>query len=165
MANSVLAITPAEFAKLQKALPGKTAAEKLVKENFTFTAENRAMLKQLVEVLECFAFMTDELQSNRVNISRVIPGYQHIVDVLTKHATAKDGATRELANNILVGFKERFDKFIDQDYLVFGTFLDCNFGLESFEGSKHSDVRKRLIRILKNTTSSNLPTKTKTLSF
>ncbi len=45
---------------------------------FSLSATEREMLEELKEILEAFEFVTDELESNRINISRVYPGITFI---------------------------------------------------------------------------------------
>jgi hypothetical protein len=54
------------------------ATQKEVREKFSINDYEREMWNELQIVLEWFEFVTDELQSNKINISRVRPCYEFI---------------------------------------------------------------------------------------
>jgi hypothetical protein len=60
------------------------------------------MLEEIKYILEAFEFFTDELQGNRVNISRVYPGV-----IFLKEKLKPDGAfyTKNLRKNLLESLK------------------------------------------------------------
>ena len=71
---SVLRLTPSEFKKIRNEMPSSTTKQKETIKKFDLSAKERAMLEELIRILEAFEFFTDELQSNSINISRVYPG-------------------------------------------------------------------------------------------
>ena len=73
MIRSVLELSPEDMKTIRSKLPAKTAEQREVKRKFDITSVERDMLEELKEVLEMFEFVTDELQSNKINISRVYP--------------------------------------------------------------------------------------------
>ncbi len=56
--------------------------QKAIKRNFDITTVEREMLSELKQLLEMFEFVTDELQSNRINISRVYSCIQYLLNNL-----------------------------------------------------------------------------------
>jgi hypothetical protein len=73
MIRSVLNLSPEDMKTIRNNMPSKTADQKAIKRNFDITTVEREMLSELKQLLEMFEFVTDELQSNRINISRVYP--------------------------------------------------------------------------------------------
>jgi len=74
MIRSALKLSPDDFKKIRNEMPTRNAKEREVRDKFHLKSNERAMLEELKEILEAFEFITDELQSNLVNISRVYPG-------------------------------------------------------------------------------------------
>jgi hypothetical protein len=156
MCISVDEISVEEFNELNAALPTRTQQEKDVKKKFKLTTTQRAMIKELIVILKPFQFMTNELQSNRVNISRVIPGYRHIKTVLENKASLKYKPvhriyTNELADSLLAAVDKRFGKVYSTDHFVLGTLLDCNFGIKSFPQNERANALSILKTHLHNT--------------
>jgi hypothetical protein len=73
MGLSVLGLTEADFKRIRAAMNGKSAKEQEAKRKFALSPRERDMLTELVELLKKFEFWTDELQTNDVSISRVLP--------------------------------------------------------------------------------------------
>ncbi len=71
MVRSVLKLTPADFLAIQKSLPKTSRKQKELKANFELSSTERAILKELVELLEGFEFVTNQLQGDGVSISKV----------------------------------------------------------------------------------------------
>jgi hypothetical protein len=69
MIRSVLNHSPEDMKTIGNNMPRKTNVQKAVKRNFDITTVEREMLTELRVVLEMFEFVTDEFQSNRINIS------------------------------------------------------------------------------------------------
>lgn len=77
MIRSVLRLTPEHFKKIRTSMIAKLKGSGDFKKretirNFTLSDEERRMLTELVELLECFEFVTNQLQTNKVSISKVI---------------------------------------------------------------------------------------------
>ena len=51
----------------------KTVEQRKIREKLCVKTVERGMLEELKVVLEAFEFVTDELQSNKINISRLYP--------------------------------------------------------------------------------------------
>jgi hypothetical protein len=62
--------------------------QKEVKNNFSISDDERAMLEELNDVLEMFEFATDELQTNKISISRLFPFLNYL-----KQALSREGFT------------------------------------------------------------------------
>lgn len=73
MIRSVLKLTPEDIKSIQGSMPAQNAKQKEIKKKFCLTSTERDMLSELKDLLEMFEFVTDELQSNKINISRVYP--------------------------------------------------------------------------------------------
>ena len=73
MIRSVLKLTPEEMKVIRDQMPNKTSEQKEIRRKFDLSYVEREMLCELQAVLEMFEFVTDEFQSNKINISRVYP--------------------------------------------------------------------------------------------
>ena len=67
-----------------------------VRRKFDLSSKERDMLEELKNILEAFEFFTDELQRNRVNISRVYLGV-----IFLKEKLKPDGAIYILFSLVL----------------------------------------------------------------
>ena len=70
--RSVLLIPTKEFLAIQKAMPQTSEKQKVARKNYILFREERAKLEELQKLLELFEWVTNEFQSNRINISRYI---------------------------------------------------------------------------------------------
>jgi len=59
--------------KFESQCPNDNTAQRAAKEKFNLSKKERAMLEELAEVLKHFEWLTDNLQTNEVSISRVYP--------------------------------------------------------------------------------------------
>ena len=57
-------------------MSANNATQKEIRKKFSLNEQERELLNELKTVLEWFEFVTDELQSNKINISRVYPCVQ-----------------------------------------------------------------------------------------
>ena len=73
MIRSALKLSPDDIKKIRNEMPAKTQEQREMRSKFDLSSVERSLLLELVDILESFEFVTDELQSNRVNISRVYP--------------------------------------------------------------------------------------------
>jgi hypothetical protein len=78
MIRSVLKLKSEDFKRIRDEMVALNATQKEVREKFSINDNEREMLNELQIVLEWFEFVTDELQSNKINISRVLPCYEFI---------------------------------------------------------------------------------------
>ncbi len=146
MIRSALKLSPDDFKKIRNEMPTRNAKEREVRDKFHLKSNERAMLEELKEILEAFEFITDELQSNLVNISRVYPG----ITFLKEKLSIKNSVyTTDLREAFLASLTKRFEKLLDDDLIVFSTLLDPNFGLDYFETDKQDVVKARLLQKLK----------------
>ena len=82
MVRSVLKLSPEQMKVVRSQMPSRTIAEREVKNKFDLTSIEREKLEELKEVLEMFEFVTDEFQSNRINISRIYPAVMYLRESL-----------------------------------------------------------------------------------
>ena len=122
MTRSVLKLTPAEYKAIRAVLPCKTIAQKQVKQNFDVSSEERDMLQEMVDILSAFEFVTDELQSNKVSISRVYPCIEFLLKKLNRDL---DEAvyTKDLRKDLIESLTTRFGNLIKNEIFVVSTFL------------------------------------------
>ena len=147
MIRSVLKLTPTDFQNIKAQLPTKTAAQLEVKNNFGISKKEREMLIELKDVLQMFEFVTDEIQTNDVSISRVYPCINYLRKGLSDERPFK--YTTQLRSDLLVSLNERFVNIEDKKDFVFSTFLDPNFGIKSFEADLKVKVKSQLACTLK----------------
>jgi hypothetical protein len=101
-----------------------------------------------------FEFVTDELQSNRINISRVYPCIEYLRENLINHEKIKSGEvkykyTEQMRLDLLTSLNKRFSHLIDQDVFIASTFLDPLFGLDVFQDEKKIVVKSRGVNLMK----------------
>ena len=73
MCRSVLKLTPSDYREIRSKLPKNSTKQKETRNNFDLSGIHRAMLTELVILLERFEIATNDLQTNHVSISRVYP--------------------------------------------------------------------------------------------
>ena len=83
--------------------------------------------------------------ANRVSISRVYPCYMYLKVNLIKNIDDFK-YTKSLRSNLHSCLLTRFNKedLIEKDVFKISTFLDPNFGLDTFEPSTQNNVKNRL---------------------
>ena len=124
--RSVLKISPAEFTQIRNSLPTKTTNQKETKKLFKIEREEREMLAELRDLLASFEFVTNELQTNEISISRVYPCVLFLKRQL-KDTNCK--FTISLRQALLKSLETRFDDLIkNNDIFIISTLLDPNFG-------------------------------------
>ena len=124
-------------------MPVKTKKQRKAKTDFELKVDEREILNELIIVLEWFEFVTDELQSNRVSISRVYP----CVNYLQFNLKDKKGTfdhVDDFCESLLSSLERRFGKAIKNEVYVVSTFLDPNFGLDIFPPEEKPLVLKKL---------------------
>jgi len=87
MVRSVLKLTPADFSTIQQSLPRTSRKQQEVKANFALSSTDRAILKELVELLESFEFVTNQLQGDGVSVSKVYPCFRFLDTFLQPEAS------------------------------------------------------------------------------
>ncbi|RNA28341.1 zinc finger BED domain-containing 4-like, partial [Brachionus plicatilis] len=147
MILSVLKLTEKDFKTIRGAMRNKTAKQKEIKRKFCLSDLERDMLEELKTVLELFEFVTNELQSNRVSISRVYPCFIYLKVNLIKNIEDFN-YTRSLRSILYYCLVTRFNKddLIENDIFKIATFLDPNFGSDTFEPSMQANV-KNLVKL------------------
>jgi hypothetical protein len=73
MIRSGLKLKPDDFKRIRDEMVAVNANQKEVREKFALNEYERDMLNEFRIVLQWFEFVTDELQSKKINISRVLP--------------------------------------------------------------------------------------------
>jgi hypothetical protein len=71
LVRSILKISILELAQIRNNLPTNTRKQRKTKELFRLSQTEREMLAELRDLLANFEFVTNELQSNKISISRV----------------------------------------------------------------------------------------------
>jgi hypothetical protein len=137
MVRSVLKLSPQDLKQIRDQLPNKTSDEKERRKKFDISEIEREKLMELKDLLQMFEFVTDELQSNRINISRVYPCIEYLRENLINHEKIKSGEvkykyTEQMRLDLLTSLNKRFSHLIDQDVFIASTFLDPLFGLNFF---------------------------------
>jgi hypothetical protein len=153
MIRSVLNLSPEDMKTIRNNMPSKTADQKAIKRNFDITTVEREMLSELKQLLEMFEFVTDELQSNRINISRVYPCIQYLLNNLkAKDEFGNDVVyeyTGALRDGLVESLKKRFGVLIKDDLFIISTLLDPNFGLSYLEVEDQQRARSKLISMIR----------------
>jgi hypothetical protein len=90
-----------------------------------------------------YEFVTAEIQTNEVSISRVYPCINYLRKGLQNSGTLK--YTKELRADLLESLNRRFKCIEEDEVFVFSTFLDPKFGNKSY------DTDFRVLVIIKNT--------------
>jgi hypothetical protein len=110
------------------------------------------MLMELKDLLQMFEFVTDELQSKRINISRVYPCIEYLRENLINHEKSgevKYKYTEQMRLDLLTSLNKRFSHLIDQDVFIASTFLDPLFGLDVFQDGRKIVVKSRVVSLMK----------------
>ena len=148
VARAVLKVTPQEFKTIKGNMPTRTPQQRETKKNFDITSEERAMLVELVSVLELFEWVSDELQGNQVTISRVYPCVLYLQSELTNNFE-KLKYTKDLRLALLDSLNRRFLPLISSDNVyIISTFLDPRFGLDAFPVEIKEKVLKCIRKLI-----------------
>ena len=147
MIRSVLKLTPFDFTAIKNNLPIKSKKQRELKKNFNLSEQERAMLHELKEILEMFEFVTDEIQTNDVSISRVFPCINYLKSSLAKASNVI--YTEKLRSDLLKSINERFKDVKENDIYIFSTFLDPQFGIAAFEDQMKLIVKAKVSTFLK----------------
>ncbi len=119
-------LTPTVLATIKSKLPNKTKKQKEVKKNFYIDETERNMLQELKDLLDMFEWVTDELQTNDVSISRVYPCFNYLRKGLSKAGTYI--YTSQLRKDLLNSLEHRFKDVEENEAYSFSTYLDPVFG-------------------------------------
>jgi hypothetical protein len=149
MIRSVLKLKPEEMKKMRQEMPTKTSEPREIKSKFDLSYIDRLKLQVLKDLLEMFEFVTDELQSNRINISRVYPAITFLSNKFEEDDENKFEYTRTIRKEMLLSLNKGFKDLIKEDVFIVSTFLDPNFGLNYFETNKQEEAKARLLSLLK----------------
>ena len=101
------------------------------------------MLEELAEILKHFEWLTDNLQTNEVSISRVYPCIVVLRVRLLENIDSKR-FTQKLRNDLISSLDKRFKDLIENDLFILSTFLDPFFGPKTFPLEKRALVKCRL---------------------
>jgi hypothetical protein len=143
MIRSVLRISDEDFKKIRKSMPTKTKKQLEVKSKFNINPKERAMLEELADVLTHFEWLTDNLQTNEVSISRVYPCIVSLRIKLNKDIDCMK-YTKNLRKDLIASLDKRFGNLIENDLFLVSTYLDPFFGPKSFPLDKRNYVKLRL---------------------
>ena len=147
MINSVLKMSVVDFQTIKSQLPVKSAKQRAVKNNFGLSKKEREMLEELRDLLQMFEFVTDEIQTNDVSISRVYPCINYLRKGLENLGPFK--YTTKLRVDLLESLNRRFLNIEDNEVFVFSTILDPSFGLKSFDNDMKVKVKSKITCTLK----------------
>jgi hypothetical protein len=147
MIRSVLKFSSAEFLKLKESLPRSTKKQRQVYNKFDLKTADRASLKELKEVLEPFEYVTDQLQSNRVTSSRVLPCIKYLRVHLEK-PFSQFKYTASLRITLLDSFNRRVLPMEKKLCFTYSSFLDPLMGLETFTPVEQLNVKQLIKRLL-----------------
>ncbi len=143
MIRSVLRISDEDFKKIRKSMPTKTKKQLEVKSKFNINPKERAMLEELADVLTHFEWLTDNLQTNEVSISRVYPCIVSLRIKLNKEIDCMK-YTKNLRKDLIASLDKRFGNLIENDLFLISTYLDPFFGPKSFPLDKRNHIKLRL---------------------
>jgi len=143
MIRSVLRLTDDDFKQIRKSMPKRTTAQREAKEKFKLSKKERAMIGELAEVLKHFEWLTDNLQTNEVSISRVYPCIVSLRVKILENLDQKS-YTKQLRRDLVESLDKRFELLIENDLFILSTFLDPFFGPKSFPLEKRNQVKLRL---------------------
>jgi hypothetical protein len=148
MIRSVLKMSPEEMRQIRNKMPTLTADQKNAKKNFDLSDVEREMLAELMILLEHFEWVTDELQSNEISISRVYPCVLALKQRLSDTEKIYEFTTK-IRKDLLESLDKRFSKLIEQDLFIVSTFLDPHFGNDQFDEDKIKIVKSRIVSLVK----------------
>ena len=98
----------------------------------------------LVYVLELFEWVSDDLQGNKVSISIVLYLKSNLVSDIDSYRYKHD-----LRNHLLESLNKLLLPLFEKDPVyIISTFLDHNFGLDSFPADIKDKVRKNVRKVL-----------------
>lgn len=148
MVRSVLKMTQEEMRQIRSKMPNKTSDQQKARNNFNLSDIEREMLTELKLLLEEFEWVTDELQSNQINISRVYPCVVTLKQKLSDNTKTYEH-TADIRKALLESLIKRFYNLIEEDLFIISTFLDPHFGADQFDDEKIKTVKSRLISLVK----------------
>ncbi|CAF0833768.1 unnamed protein product [Brachionus calyciflorus] len=116
MVRSVLKVSQEELKK-RESMSSNTKKQKRAKANFILSILEKEMLHELEDLLSSFEFVTNELQSNKVSISRVYPGV-HFLQKKLSDESILCVHTENLRRNLLKSLTKRFGSLIKNDVFI-----------------------------------------------
>ena len=146
MVRSVLKLSPNEMTSIRNKLPKRTAKQKETRNNFSIDEKERKMLEELKQLLEMFEWVTDELQYNKVSISRVYPCINYLRKGLS--TTGDLVYTTKLRSDLLKSLNDRFWDVSENEVYLFSTFLDPLLGIKAFDNQIKTIVRNKFRTLL-----------------
>jgi hypothetical protein len=153
MVRSVLKISTEQLNSIRNSMPNRNKKELEAKNKFKLSDKEREMLEELKDVLEMFEFVTDEFQSNKINISRVYPAVKYLRDNLIpkddNNQAIKYNFTNKLRKDLLESLDKRFGSLVNDDVFLVSTFLDPNFGLGALHEDIQEIVKAKIIALVK----------------
>lgn len=151
LVRSILKINKDELQQIRNNLPTKTKSQQKTKDLFRLSQIDRVMLDELRNLLVLFEFVTNELQTNEVSISRVYPCYLYLQSNLTKDLDTYK-YTKQMRKDLLNSLEKRFGELVgENDIFMLSTMLDPNFGKGAIPRSELGLAMARLKdRLIKN---------------
>ena len=131
---------------IRNKLPKRTAKQKDTRNNFSIDEKERKMLEELKQLLEMFEWVTDELQYNKVSISRVYPCINYLRKGLS--TTGELVYTTKFRSDLLKSFNDRFWDVSENEVYLFSKFLDPLLGIKAFDNQMKTIVRNKFRTLL-----------------
>lgn len=122
MCRSVVKVSPAEYKKIRNSLPNVSKQQKETRKLFDLPEIDRVKLEELVDLLEAFEWVTNELQGNMVTISKVYP----CIELFFKELNDPEKVpkyTIELRKALSKSLDEKFGVIIKNETFVISSFL------------------------------------------
>ena len=117
MCRSVVKVSSAEYKKIRSSLPSVSRKQKETRRLFDLPDLDREMLDELVNLLEAFEWVTNELQGNKVTISKVYPCIEFLFNQLNDPVKVPK-YTVELRKALSESLKDRFGILIKNEVFV-----------------------------------------------
>ena len=162
--RSILKLSSVDLAQIRNNMPTSTAKQREAKELFRLSAKEREMLAELRDLLVCFEFVTNELQTNEISISRVFPCYLFLKERLEAKSyklTVNNVETQynyvhtiSLKKALAASLEKRFASLIENNNVfIISTLLDPNFGKRAIPiVQRASAINLLKLKLIKNST-------------
>jgi len=165
LVRSILKLSTAELQQIRSNMPTKNKKQQMAKELFRLTQKDREMLSELRDLLVLFEFVTNELQTNEISISRVYPCYLYLKQNLLDEQY-KYNYTKKLRQDLGESLEKRFFSLIqDNEIFILSTLLDPFFGKRAIPLSERDSavakLKNRLINISSRPINNNESAQTK----
>ena len=162
--RSILKLNSLDLAQIRNNMPTSTKKQREAKELFRLSVKEREMLSELRNLLVSFEFVTNELQTNEISISRVFPCYLFLKERLEATTYKVLGNNVETTYNyvhtvsikkaLAASLEKRFASLIENnDVFIISTLLDPNFGKRALPlAQRASAINLLKIKLIKHST-------------